>query len=271
MILFILSALLLSCVGLAFYFWKQQNQLLSLMNEGAKAYDKLQRHSNAQERRIAKLGQEISESKIREDQIRAQFHLNLKKAAESSQTTEQSLATFEKKLRDVENQRDLAMMEQSKHKAAYEAIFQEKSVLSQNIESHKKQLNDLTNQIRSQNDRQVQSLKSEFETLRNKHLETEKELSIFKARPDLNPRDFDTLKRKVGQYELLYNGMKGQREMMEERAQNWENALKLMSKWILTKSPVAVSANDPVLSDSIGPLVGEALVRIGTEIEVADS
>lgn len=101
--------------------------------------------------------------------------------------------------------------------------------------------------------------------LRKKLTDFERELRTQKARPDVNPRDFDTLRRKVSQYELLYNGMKSQRDMVDERNKNWESALERLTVWILTKSSVAIE-NDPVLAKGIGPMVGEALGRIGLSL-----
>ena len=56
--------------------------------------------------------------------------------------------------------------------------------------------------------------------------------------------------------------MKSLRDMADERNKNWESALRALSTWILTTGPLA-KPNDPILTESIGPIVGEALQRIG--------
>jgi hypothetical protein len=84
---------------------------------------------------------------------------------------------------------------------------------------------------------------------------------------------------------MLYVAMKSQREMMVERNNNWEVALRQMATWILTKSglsPIKTAKDaDAVdfdlidfgpgdskksLNDHVGPMVGEALSLIGQHL-----
>jgi hypothetical protein len=64
--------------------------------------------------------------------------------------------------------------------------------------------------------------------------------------------------------------MKSLRDMAEERNRNWETALKTLATWILSSSNVA-RPHDPILLKPIGPLVGEALQRIGGSLLDVDA
>ena len=70
------------------------------------------------------------------------------------------------------------------------------------------------------------------------------------------------MRRRAIHNEQLFHSMKSLRDMSDERNRNWESALQTLATWILSSSPVA-KPNDPILSQPVGPLVGEALQRIG--------
>jgi hypothetical protein len=102
--------------------------------------------------------------------------------------------------------------------------------------------------------------------LEDERLEAQERLEAErKSRRAVDPAELDTLRRRAAQNEHLYHSMRSLRDMAEERNRNWESALRKLATWILTSSPAAVP-NDPILSKPVGPLVGEALSRIGQSI-----
>jgi chromosome segregation ATPase len=111
---------------------------------------------------------------------------------------------------------------------------------------------------------------AKYETLQHEIMdikaEAQESIEEFKrSLPKIDPEELETLRRRALKNEQLFHIMRGHREMAEERNRNWESALRKLSTWILTSSSVA-TRNDPVPSNEIGPLVGEALARIGQSI-----
>jgi hypothetical protein len=81
----------------------------------------------------------------------------------------------------------------------------------------------------------------------------------------MSPDDLVRFKRKAGQYYKLYMSMKGMREMAEDRNRNWELALQKLAGWVVTKT-AGQERTQTLAKSGIGPLVGEALEKIGTQI-----
>lgn len=74
----------------------------------------------------------------------------------------------------------------------------------------------------------------------------------------VDPDSIQKSKRKAKTMEQLYTSMKGLRDMAEERSNNWEIALRHFACHILDKQPKDGSP--------IGPLVGDALEKIGANL-----
>jgi hypothetical protein len=161
---------------------------------------------------------------------------------------------FSKKIGDVEAQRDHILK-------LFETIDDERSLAVSEL------LNKNTEHQQTEGATQslLSNLKNENRNLRNQLNEQELELTHLRARPTIKAYTVESLRRRSTHNETLFHSMRGLREMSDERSQNWEVALKKMATWILTSSPLALP-NDPVLSQSIGPVVGEALSRIGSSL-----
>ena len=161
---------------------------------------------------------------------------------------------FNKKIADIEAQRDHILK-------LFETIEDERSLTVMRLVEQ--------NSLHQQNDDEAKSALANLKTDNQKLLkqlgEQTQELKQLKARPTINLHTVDTLRRRSTHNETLFTSMRGLREMSDERSQNWEIALKKMATWILTSSSVA-QPNDPILAQSIGPIVGEALARIGSSL-----
>ena len=161
---------------------------------------------------------------------------------------------FDKKLIDIEAQRDhvLKLFEASEDGRALAVSELQNQNISQ-LENHAAAQDSIT------------KLKAEIRDLKNQNVAQAHELKQLNARPTIKLGTVDSLRRRSTHNETLFHSMKGLRDMSDERSQNWEVGLKNMATWILTSSHIAIP-NDPILSQSIGPLVGEALARIGSSL-----
>lgn len=114
----------------------------------------------------------------------------------------------------------------------------------------------------------LEKAKSDIESLKQQLNQARKENKSFrneveKAREILrkvNPGELKRTKAKLSQVEQLYRSMKGLKEMTEERNENWQQALRYMAAHI--------NGKDLKTSEPLGPLVGEALQKIGKELVV---
>ena len=83
------------------------------------------------------------------------------------------------------------------------------------------------------------------------------------ATENLTLEEAQALKRKLAQIERLYAGMKGLRELAEERNNNLETAVRKLATHTLQSLRSNKSEDLPT---TLGPLVGGALELIGAEL-----
>ena len=192
----------------------------------------------------------------RKEQLQATTNLAeaISRTSSLQKTLDDKQTYFNKKIADVEAQRDHILK-------LFETIEDERSVAVLELSNK----NTEHQQTAGESQSLVANLKDENRSLRSQLNEQALELKQLKARPTIKSHTVDGLRRRSTQNETLFHSMRGLRDMSDERSQNWEIALKKMATWILTSSPVAIP-NDPILSLSIGPVVGEALARIGSSL-----
>lgn len=103
--------------------------------------------------------------------------------------------------------------------------------------------------------------KAQEELMAARKLAREQQDELERARAVLkkyDPMEFKKLRQRVTSLEQLFLSMRGLKEMAEERADNWEVALRKMAAHIVGDGSRATA--------SIGPLVGAALEKIGEEL-----
>lgn len=261
----VLSVLLAASFVGAFFLWRQKNSLQAILVEGARGYESLRSRAQYLEKSMTNLEAQVGESRKREEATRLSLSEVSTRAYQAETELDSKTRDFERRFRNVELQRDHMITQHDHIQTAYQDLSERFESLKLAIDLLKADNARLSQEVVEANGKATQKLRQENIELRKKITDLEREMRQAKDRPDVNPRDFDTLRRKVGQYEMLYNGMKSQKDMADERNRNWEGALLRLSEWILTKSSVAVP-NDPVLTKGIGPIVGEALSRIGGEL-----
>lgn len=98
-------------------------------------------------------------------------------------------------------------------------------------------------------------------TRKNKAL-TDKLAAAEEAAAQADPQIIRSLKRKVAQYGHFVLAARTQKQMLEERNQNWEKALMLMGKWIINTDP-KLKADEIT---GLGPVVGTALEVVGVQL-----
>ncbi len=103
--------------------------------------------------------------------------------------------------------------------------------------------------------------KAQEELVAARKLAREQQDELERARAVLkkyDPMEFKKLRQRVTSLEQLFLSMRGLKEMAEERADNWEVALRKMAAHIVGGGARATAP--------IGPLVGAALEKIGEEL-----
>lgn len=151
-----------------------------------------------------------------------------------------------------------------------ESLSHQKSQ-SQEIRKQVDELQTSVQQLRRQNrDLEAQNRKIQAEITTSQNRKEDKD----------NKSDFEKLKEefiktfyKLQKTEHLYQIMKGHREMLEERSENWEKALRLIATWVLSErlGVPGIKANLPEelgdsgqtsLPENLGSLVSLALEKI---------
>ncbi len=111
---------------------------------------------------------------------------------------------------------------------------------------------------KEQNKERISALNRENASLK---ADIEKQKHIVEK---VNLVEFASYRRKYKHFSRLYSTMRGLKEMVEERNQNWEIALRALSTWVCQKN------NKNISSEKIGVLVGEALEAIGETLLIED-
>ncbi|MBF0443227.1 MAG: hypothetical protein HQK54_15065 [Oligoflexales bacterium] len=215
---------------------------------GQKSYDELVENEK-------KLNLKLEQSRV--------MVLDLEKIIEDgrSKYSKQSLelqdlrTKFESQLEKLTRERDhLAEESEVLMKQVKEADLNLRKLSSEGKEQSKKTGAD-QQELKEKFDRELSELRKQFASIekekKNLAMEVDKLRDILKK---VDPKIIQRSKQKVKEMEQLYCSMKGLREMAEERNQNWEVALRKFAEHILEK---------PCPDKSIGPLVGEALEKIG--------
>lgn len=232
----------------AFLYFRRASQLKNLLLEGGRLYDELQQTLGHKKARVSAMESELTGLRIDCHKARtAYLEATTREAAQTSEFLH-TQTTLERRLSNAELQRDHIL-------ARYEAM---QAAQDHSFQSERDKTIQITREAAEKNER----IHAENSDLRRRVNELERELNQLKLIPSVDPRAFETVRRRATHNEQLFHSMKSLRDMADERNKNWESALRALSTWILTTGPLA-KPNDPILTESIGPIVGEALQRIG--------
>jgi chromosome segregation ATPase len=256
----VVAAAALLAAGLTVYFWRKSTGLYSLLVEGANRFEELRARNAQLEQAVVKGDEKLRGQRDAVARVEKIASENREKAAELSQKIaakdaeaklvseklelqktflEKQLAKAQEQLRASEEQRDgLAAARQELEQKLARALADGEKTANAAREEGKLRERELVAQMR----------------------DLEKTADAAKAKADaVDPVEIKKVRRKIAQYDRLYNSMKGLREMTEERNRNYEVALKKLASYI-------VAGHQTKLPDQIGPLVGRALEIIGAQL-----
>jgi len=194
---------------------------------------------------------------------------------------QQKVGSSEKQLKELKTKNQDLLEQQLKTKEAHEkecAAVQEKlaeqvhqvevltAQLKEQDQSHRhtyRRVGELERELAQQTqrmDEKVQeSQKAQFQELNRLRVENKKLESLMlksqKVLEATDPEGDKRTKKQLAQYRHFYQTACNQRDMLEERMQNWETAIKIMATAICTQKGLTVPS-------SIGPLVGLALEQL---------
>lgn len=229
------------------------------------------------------LSQELDQVRSQKDQD----HRQQERVLERNQSLETSLAQCEETL--AKNKRDSADLEKQVKALQEHIAKREKEDLSQwmtvqNERDHfKSQTEALLFQIKELDSENTLLKKAKEQELQEKSGELSKSAAKFQSETsrlktahsqleadfaqvqgklkDLEAQHTQTVdlarrfKRKAFQSDHLYKTIRGQKDMLEERLENWEKALRLLSLWVLREQGQVVSAEA-----KLGEIVSAALM-----------
>lgn len=264
-----LAAAVVAAATTAIYYWRRSSSLYALLVEGANRFEEL-RQRNQQLEQIVQKNEERSRTqreashKLEKslDEARAKA-ADLVKQLEGKDHERQVLSDklelqksfLEKQLAKAEQR--LAQAEAGR--TAAEAALSEQVQAIEAASAQKIQRAKQEAALLAEAARQDVGLREREQTQRLRDLEKEHAVLQKKLR-DADPAEMRKLKRRIAQYERLYQSMKGLREMTDERNRNYEVALGKLSAWI-----VRATGSGPA-PQQLGPLLGAALQAIGAQL-----
>lgn len=272
MLTFICASSAIVLAVLAYLNFKRTEQLRGILAQGAQKFEHQYEQLSMTRKRLeaaadvhSSLEQELRQLKQTQQVEGAR---NAKIVGELLNTQ----ALMERKLGDVEAQRDQILSKYEALSDEREHLLSERSDSEQLVKTLEAECDRLQNELDRADKRNSSAHRDELNRMRLRlnQLETELKKRGEATAPDT--ADLESIRRKAAQNEQLFLSMKSLREMAEERNKNWEIALRKLSTWILTSSHIAQPKDPVLLQSSIGPLVGEALERIGCNLlDVDDS
>ncbi len=240
----------LAAAFIGFYFWRRSG-LLSLQLETLQKTLGQEKTSHAKRaEKISSLeAQLLAKDKELHNRIRERADLEKNRellAKELSQTQKllkDSVQSTENQVEHYKTQcetllvqiRELDLENTQLKKSTQEALIEKETKLARHAASA------------GEETKKVQNLEAQLKQVQTRLLEVQKEHSE-------SMEFMNRLKRKTYQSDHLYKTIRGQKEMLEERLENWEKALRLLSLWVLNDRKKTISPNA-----SLGEIVSAAL------------
>jgi hypothetical protein len=263
------AALAVVAAGAAFYYWRRSSSLYALLVEGANRFEELRQRNSQLEQAMQKAEDRMRQQ--REAALRLEKGVDdaREKAAELvrrveakdhelrvvTEKLELQKAHLEKQLAKADERMRLAeAARKSAEDSLAEQVHAVQTVAEQQVARALEEA-----RLTADAARQDVGLRERELTLRLRELEKNHAVAQKKVK-DADPVEMRKLRRRIAQYDRLYNSMKGLREMTDERNRNYEVALTRLSAWVLR------STGHGQIPQQIGPLVGGALQAIGAQL-----
>lgn len=243
--------------GSLVYFWLRSSNLYSLLVEGANRFEDLRQRNQSLE-----AAQKTAEEKL------AHHKDSQKRMQDAVDTAREKAGSLAKRLETKENEIRLVTDKLEAQKGHLERELQKLRIEYENVCLEKKDLSIKLADIEAKHQVQSTAAQSTFDeklaAISNELNLSKKNFSkLEKKFKEVDPAEVRRVKRRIHDYERLYNSMKGLREMADERNRNWETALNKLSHWILTEG---VKQKPEQVPEEIGPLVGMALQAVGSQL-----
>jgi hypothetical protein len=263
------AALAVVAASAAFYYWRRSSSLYALLVEGANRFEELRQRNTQLEQAMQKVEDRMRQQ--REAALRLEKGVDdaREKAAElvkrlEAKDHELRVVTEKLELQKAHLEKQLAKADERMRLAEAHRVTAEETLAEQ---VHAVQTAAEQRVARAQEEarltaeaaRQDVGLRERELTARLRELEKEHAVTQKKVK-EADPVEMRKLRRRIAQYDRLYNSMKGLREMTDERNRNYEVALTRLSAWVLR------STGHAQLPQQLGPLVGSALQAIGAQL-----
>jgi|GEM_PF-4396556 len=245
-------------LGAAGYFWRRASSLYALLVEGASRYEALRAHAVKMEKEHQIATERLTQNRdaiVRMEKSIDESRARVASIAKQLEAKEQEQIHVTEKL---ELQKNHLIKQFDAVNARLELTISSKNEAEQ-------RLNDLTQKTEGRFQSQINELRSTNKDLRQRLEQTESALKKSEelAAKSANPDEVRLLKRKLAQFERLYAGMKGMRELADERNQNLETAVRKLATYTLKSRQAASNDAQSAIPTTLGPLVGGALEVIG--------
>jgi hypothetical protein len=263
MLTFICASIALLSAVYAYLNHRRANELRAILAEGARKFQHQFEELGSLKKRLAAAAD--SHSVMEQDLLKLKQSQELENARNAKIVGEllNTQASMERKLGNAEAQRDHILGKFEALNDEREHLLSERSDTEQLIKTLESECDRLQQELERTNKKAAMNNSEDVQKLRQRLTLLEREIKDRTPTSDKSSSDLEAFRRKSLQNEQLYLSMKSLRDMTEERNKNWEIALRKLSTWILTSSHVAQPKDPVLMQSSIGPLVGEALERIG--------
>jgi chromosome segregation ATPase len=263
MLLFISASLIVIFALLAFLNYKKSNQLQLILAEGARKFELQYEELCMAKKRLTSASEATSDLERQIKLLKKNHESEGGKTAKIMGELINTQSLIERKLTNTEAQRDQILAQYETLSRQRETLLAEKADQEQLIKTLEVECDRLKSELSATQRKAHAASQEDLNRLKARINELEEDLKKRSQAVVIDPKELDTLRRRLVHSDQLYHSMKSLRDMADERNQNWEVALRKLSSWILTSSHLAQPEDRHLLQSSIGPIVGEALERIG--------
>ena len=231
-------------VGLlgAIFFWRKASHLHQVLSTTISASEEMREQCIRMQRDLSKFKDMYSVIHDKNKKLEAKIKLHGQQLSDAVQEQQNS----EKRRLEVENRANILI---ERYKDETTAAEHQCAVEKQRCEEMAEQLA-IAEKVRSKavSDEQerhketARILKKQLSDQQSHHQEVEKDLGKMRDKW-VDPEVHFKLKRKVASLQRVYQVLKGQKDMAEEKLENWDQALRVMSQWVLKK------CNQPIPKD----------------------
>ncbi len=199
--------------------------------------------------------QQATQSDKQIDEVKLRLH-------EKSQEVERHKQEISEQLKRVQLQKEHLSEQVTAMSAQLSEAIRDKKAAVVELERLQKEAQDTQLKVTEQVRVQLRESQQALQQIKREKGQLEAQLQKTRSETQaVSPEELKRYRLKVARMEQLYASMKGLRDMAEERNQNWETALRHFATFVLEGKATPQDAQRP-----LGPLVGEALEKIGATL-----